>query len=237
MINYKNCGQPIKIHNMQFYNCDCEKLMKETPDNYYELCIVDPPYGIGMAKGSAFTNQSGKERGFTENRKYDTKKQWDNQRPDEQYFNELVRVSKNQIICGGNYFADYLKASRCWIFWHKKVNKTQGMNFADGELIYTSFDKNSKYFQYGWLGLDMVNQKDEFAKIHPTQKPVALYKWLLKNYAKEGDNVLDTHLGSMSIAIACHYAGYELTGCELDEEYFNTGIERVRNQTRQRTLL
>ena len=218
-MEYKNCGQPTKIHNTTLYNCDCMELLKETPDKYYELAIVDPPYGIKI------NMNMGRRKG---ERKKHKDKQWDNSVPNDEYFQELYRVSKNQIIWGGNYFR--LPLTKSWIFWDKDV--PEGVSFADGELAWTSFDKTLVKIRLPYSGF-----RGSEGKIHPTQKPVALYKWLLKNYAKEGDKILDTHLGSMSIAIACHYMGFELTGCELDKEYFDAGVERVTNQTRQQTLI
>jgi len=214
-MEYKNCGQPTKIHNTTLYNCDCMELLKETPDKYYELAIVDPPYGIG----DKFKGGKTGKMNFNEI----VNKDWDKV-PDKRYFDELFRVSKNQIIFGGNYFN--LPPTRCFIVWDKIIS--EDFSLAMAELMWTSFDKLAKIYKL---------QVPKNGKIHPTQKPVALYKWLLKNYAKEGDKILDTHLGSMSIAIACHYMGFELTGCELDKEYFDAGVERVTNQTRQETLL
>jgi site-specific DNA-methyltransferase (adenine-specific) len=156
------------------------------------------------------------------------KKEWDNAIPTKEYFDELFRVSKNQIIWGGNYFIEHLKNTRCFISWDK-MNGTN--NMADFELAWTSFESSCRRFSMHHFSSG--NDK----KIHPTQKPTKLYKWILDKYAKEGDKILDTHLGSGSIAIACHYAGHQLDACELDEEYFNQAMERVTNQTRQTTLL
>ena len=231
-MEYKNCGKPTIIHKNTLYNCDCMDLLKETPDKYYELAIVDPPYGIG---------EDGRK---TQSRVFPTEKwknpvakpyklgNWDNETPSQKYFEELKRVSKNQIIWGGNHFISKIPFdSSCWIVWDKLNGDT---DFADCELAYTSFKTAVRKFSFLWAGFKKGEPEN---RIHPTQKPVALYKWLLKNYAKEGDKILDTHLGSMSIAIACHYMGFELTGCELDKEYFDAGVERVTNQTRQETLL
>lgn len=212
------------IQGMKFYNEDCMELMKQTPDNYYELAIVDPPYGIGIAKDFAeekHTNTKSMMKGYK-------MKEWDNTIPDKAYFDELFRVSKNQIIWGGNYFIEQLKNTRCFISWDK-MNGTN--NMADFELAWTSFESSCRRFSMHHFsgGYDK--------KIHPTQKPTKLYKWLLKNYAKQGDKILDTHMGSGSIAIACHYMGFDLTACELDTEYFEQAMERIENQTRQQTLL
>ena len=187
------------------------ELMARYPDKYFDLAIVDPPYGIGA---SEMTMGSGK------NKKYKKGKNWDNETPNEIYFNELFRVSKNQIIFGGNYFN--LPLTKSWIFWDKGINGD--CDFADGELAWTSFNKVLRIapIRYkGFLGADLE-------RIHPTQKPVAIYKWLLDNYAKQGDKILDTHLGSGSIAIACHDYGFDLTACELDKEYFDQAMKRLK---------
>ena len=197
-------------------NEDNMQLMARYPYNYFDLAIVDPPYGInrlhsgGMPKSSRF-------------KKWE-RKDWDNSIPTKEYFDELFRVSKNQIIWGGNYFTEFLKPSQGWIFWFKQ----KGMTFADGELAWTSFDKATR--QYDMSGMGGAN------KIHPTQKPVALYKWILDKYAKQGDKILDTHLGSGSIAIACHDYGFDLTACELDKEYFDKAMQRINNHTAQQKL-
>tara|TARA_R110000803_G_scaffold97837_1_gene165944 strand:+ start:51 stop:677 length:627 start_codon:yes stop_codon:yes gene_type:complete len=202
-------------------NEDNMELMARYPDNYFELAIVDPPYGIGA---SEMTMGSGK------NKKYKKGKKWDNETPDSEYFKELQRVSKNQIIWGGNYFADKLKPSRCYIFWDKGINGD--CDFADGELAWCSFDKVLRIapIRYkGFLGADKI-------RIHPTQKPVKLYEWLLMNYAKEGDKILDTHLGSGSIALACHNLGFDLVGCELDTEYYDAACKRLKRHQAQLTI-
>jgi len=196
---------------MKITNEDCMELMARYPDNHFELAIVDPPYGIGISSNPV-------------RQQYD-KKQWDNAIPDEEYFQELKRVSKEQIIWGGNYFD--LPPTQNYIVWNKL--QPQEFSLAMCELAWCSIQKPIKMFTYSVL--------TERNKIHPTQKPVALYKWLLKNYAKEGDKILDTHMGSGSIAIACHYMGFDLTACELDKEYYDQAMERITNQTRQITLL
>jgi site-specific DNA-methyltransferase (adenine-specific) len=229
-MNYKNAKAEHHTENLSLYNMDCMELLKQTPDNYYDLAIVDPPYGIDCAKTINIAN---KKRGFEGNKIHESKK-WDDDIPPKEYFDELKRVSKNQIMWGGNYFTEHLKPTKAWIFWDKKDTKNQGSNFSDGELAWTSFKKVTKLFQYGWIGIDYCNKNEN--KIHPTQKPVKLYEWLLQNYSEKGAKILDTHLGSMSSAIACHYFGAHLTGCELDEDYFKAGIERVENETRQLTL-
>jgi site-specific DNA-methyltransferase (adenine-specific) len=194
--------------NIEITNeCNME-LMKRYPDNYFDLAIVDPPYGIGLDGGQI---------GYSKHKKKD----WDSSSPDIEYFNELFRVSKNQIIWGFNHFMEKLKSTKAIIFW----NKHQNGYFAEGELAWCSIG-TVKYF-------DRAYQKDIGNKFHPTQKPVALYKWLLDKYAKPNDKILDTHLGSGSIAIACHDYGFELTACELDKEYYDKAIQRIKNHVSQ----
>ena len=180
--------------------------MATLPDKAFDIAIVDPPYGIGEDGGKCRTRGSKRTNGEA--------KGWDTDRPSADYFNEVRRVSLDQIIWGGNYFADLLPASRCWLYWRKCM----GGDFADGELAWTSFDKVAKEFTL---------RSETFGRIHPTQKPVALYRWLLKNYAKPGQRILDTHGGSMSIAIACDIEGYDLTLCEIDADYFAAGKKRL----------
>ena len=202
---------------------DNMELMARYEDNYFDLSIVDPPYGIDL-KMQKFTKPSRpnsykgepKHKGFN-----------DETRPSIEYFKELFRVSTNQIIWGGQYFCDLLPISGGWVFWNK-ING-EGSHFADGELAYTSFTKSLKSFSVSTFH----NTRGGKDRIHPTQKPVKLYEWLLMNYAKEGDKILDTHLGSGSTAIACHNLGFELTACELDEEYFNAACKRIEHHTKQ----
>ena len=184
---------------------DCTEYLEQFFDNHFDLAIVDPPYGIGEDGGKKRTRGSQKTNG--------EKKGWDNQKPNAEYFAELRRVSKNQIVWGGNYFSDLLPASRCWLYWQKNM----GGDFADGELAWTSFDKVLKQY---------TKRSETFERIHPTQKPVALYKWLLANYAKEGDKILDTHLGSQSSRIAAYDMGFDFYGTELDKDYFEQGNKR-----------
>ena len=214
-------------------NEDCMGLMARYPDGYFELAIVDPPYGIGASKRVVTTYKSGVKnaKGFKNKKIYESKN-WDNKIPNQNYFDELFRISKHQIIWGGNYFP--LPFVKGWIFWHKKIANASIENYADGELAWTSFNKPLKYFMYDWIGLGGINSGEK--RQHPTQKPVALYKWLLHNYAKPGDKILDTHLGSGSIAIACHDYGFDLTACELDKEYFEAAMKRINAHTSQQKL-
>jgi site-specific DNA-methyltransferase (adenine-specific) len=207
---------------MKIYNQDCLEAMKEMSDNQFDLAIVDPPYGINITKNKRLNNNS--------------KKDWDKEIPTPEYFKELFRVSKEQIIWGGNYFIEYLKNTRCYLNWDK-LNHSD--TYADCEMAWTSFDKNAKIFKYMWDGnrygfigaIQGVGKKS--IRTHPTQKPVALYEWLLMNYAKKDDKILDTHLGSGSIAIACHNLGYDLTGYEIDKDYFDSAIKRIEQHKSQ----
>jgi site-specific DNA-methyltransferase (adenine-specific) len=202
-------------------NMDCMEYMSQFPNNYFELAIVDPPYGINI------NMNMGLRKGKRKNHEI---KNWDNDIPNDDYFNELFRVSKNQIIWGGNYFP--LSLTKSWIFWDKDV--PEGVSFADGELAWTSFDKTlvkAKIKYSGFQGMD------ENGKIHPTQKPVALYRWLLKNYAKPNDKILDTHLGSGSSRIAADMEGFDFYACELDSDYFNASQKRFNEYKLQTKLL
>ena len=205
-------------------NEDNMELMARYPDNYFDLAIVDPPYGINIATE---IDRSGFKEGSSRNSlsKYESSmlnKIWDNSTPSLEYFNELFRVSKNQIIWGGNYFD--LKPTKCFIVWDKM---TYIPTMSQIELAWTSIKKHSQLVKIN------SNQLDRF---HPTQKPPQLYKWLLDKYAKPGDKILDTHLGSGSIAIACHDYKFDLTACELDKEYFDKAMQRINNHTAQQKL-
>ena len=213
----------IVTENITITNEDNMRLMARYPDNHFELAIVDPPYGIDLANmnmGIGKTPKASKAK----NRKW-VSKDWDNATPSKKYFDELFRVSKNQIIWGGNYFD--LPPCKKFIIWDKEI--PEGLSFSDCEYAWTSFKGANKMFRYSAY-------KNKSEKFHPTQKPVALYKWLLDKYAKEGDKILDTHLGSGSIAIACHDYKFSLTACELDKEYFDKAIQRIKNHTSQQKL-
>ena len=203
---------------IELLNTDCMEYMKGLDDNAFDLAIVDPPYGIG------FDNKIRDKVNL---------KSWDDCAPNDEYFKELTRVSKNQIVWGGNYFPQ-LWANGCkgFIFWDKDPSV---LNYSDGELAWSSFDKPAKRFYWAWNGLaDGVRGKNKkHTTIHPTQKPIELYEWLLSNYAKEGDRILDTHTGSASSAIAAHYGGYDFVGCELDEDYYKAACKRFDSETAQ----
>jgi site-specific DNA-methyltransferase (adenine-specific) len=205
-------------HLSETFNRDCVEAMKEYPDNYFDLAIVDPPYGIDI------NNQSqGKGGGVARKIDY-TKKDWDKTAPEIIYFNELRRVSKNQIIWGANHFISKLPYdSSCWIVWDKDNGET---DFADCELAWTSFKTAVRRFKWTWAGMRQHNMKNKEERIHPTQKPIALYEWIFNNYAKPNDKILDTHLGSQSSRIAAYKAGLDFTGFELDKEYFEQGNKR-----------
>jgi site-specific DNA-methyltransferase (adenine-specific) len=201
------------------FNQDCLEMMRGMEDNAFDLAIVDPPYGIDVAKSSQIGY-----KGFN----VFTPKKWDAQTPDEQYFTELSRVSVNQIIWGGNYFN--LPPSRCFLIWDKGEG-FYGRSYAECELAWTSMDANVRKFKH-----DPLANGDYHGKIHPTQKPVALYKWLLTNYTKQGDRILDTHLGSGSSRIAAYDLGFDFTGYELDTDYFNAQEERFARHIAQPKL-
>jgi site-specific DNA-methyltransferase (adenine-specific) len=200
--------------------------MSRYPDKYFDLAIVDPPYGIAITKQFEKANKQGTKSMFKKTKGI-VKKEWDNEIPNELYFNELKRVSKNQIIWGGNYFLDYLENTKCMLVWDKMNG---GNNMADAELAWTSFNKAVRMFRMHHFSSGYES------KIHLTQKPSKLYKFCLENFAEKGDKILDTHLGSGSIAIACHDYGFDLTACELDTEYYNKAIERITNHTNQTKL-
>ena len=193
---------------IKLYNQDCMEAMAGFDDNQFDLAIVDPPYGL---------NLDGGQIGYSKHKKKD----WDSKSPPIEYFYELERISKNQIIWGFNHFLEKLKYTKAIIFW----NKHQNGYFAEGELAWCSTG-TVKYY-------DRAYQKDIGNKIHPTQKPIQLYEWLLMNYAKEGDKILDTHLGSGSIAIACHNLGYDLAGYELDKDYYIAAKKRLQEHQSQ----
>lgn len=194
------------------YNMDCMELMRQYPDKYFDLAVVDPPYGIDINRSGRIV----KERGW----KY---KEWDKNIPEKRYFAELCRISFNQIIWGGNYFP--LPPTRCFLIWDKK--QPDGVSFASCEFAWTSFSESAKTFYKVPRG---------YNRIHPTQKPVELYDWIFKNYAKPTDKILDTHLGSGSSRIAAYKAGLSFVGCELDKEYFEAQEKRFKNFIAQQVI-
>lgn len=210
-------------------NEDNMELMARYPDKHFDLAIVDPPYGIG--EDGSKNHSRGK---FAISKNYKSFAGNDINSPDIIYFNELKRISKNQIIWGANHFISKIPYdSSCWIVWDKDNGET---DFADCELAWASFKTSVRKFKFKWQGMLQENMKNKEIRIHPTQKPVALYKWLLDKYGKQGDKILDTHLGSGSIAIACHDYGFDLTACELDKEYYEKALDRLSKYQMQQSL-
>ena len=212
------------MEDIKLIHGDSLQALKCYADNHFDVAIVDPPYGID----EKMHRSSHGKVGGGEFEKY-SQKRWDKQTPTQEYFDELRRVSKNQIIWGGNYFLDYLPSTRGIICWDKEKYVP---NFSAWEMAWTSFDvvaRIVKHRHHGFLTSDNV-------KIHPTQKPIKLYEWLLENYTKGGGGILDTHLGSGSIAIACHYMKRKLIGYEIDKEYYDAACKRFKEQTMQQAL-
>jgi len=207
-------------------NCDNMELMAKYPDKFFNLAIVDVPYTDEYKKMQNLnTDMKGKQAKVGQYH-YNS---LSNAKPKKEYWDELKRVSKDQIVWGANYLIEYLNSTPCVIVWDKNNSR----NFADCEIAFATFTTGAKIFKYTWNGMIQQNMKDKEERIHPTQKPVALYKWLLDKYAKQGDKILDTHLGSGSIAIACHDYKFDLTACELDEDYFNSAMQRIKDHVSQ----
>ena len=204
--------EEFKSGNITLLNMDCMEYLRSLPDKAFDLAIVDPPYGIGIA-ANPVRNAHGR-------------KNWDSAIPSAAYFSELRRVSSHQVIWGGNYFLDHLGGTQGFIIWNKL--QPEDFSLAMVEMAWSSIQKPAKMFT-----LSVMTEK---GKIHPTQKPVKLYQWLLSNYAKEGQRILDTHLGSGSSAIAAHYAGFEFVGMELDEDYYKAAVARFERETAQQAM-
>ena len=202
-------------------------MMARYPDDYFDLAIIDPPYGIGFGAFNRTNKASDGTRIKADKYK---NSDWDNGIPTEEYFKELFRVSKNQIVWGGNYFN--LPPNQNFIFWYKQNPVS---NFSDGEYAWTSFKKPALCFDYRYYG-NLEGNTSASKKYHPTQKPIKLYEWTLTNYAKEGDKILDTHRGSASLDIACHNLGFDLVTCELDTDYFNDGNKRLKQHQNQQVM-
>ena len=212
-----------------YYNMDCIEGMKQFPDKYFDLAIVDPPYGIGENGSKNHTRGS-----LAKAKNYKAFAGGDVQPPNEEYFEELFRISKNQIIFGANHFISRMPYdSSCWIVWDKVNGES---DFADCELAWTSFKSAVRKFEFRWAGMLQGNMKNKEVRIHPTQKPVALYEWLLSRYAKVGDIILDTHVGSASSLIACYNTGHKFVGFELDKNYYKLSKERLDNEIAQLRL-
>ena len=233
-MEYKNINKCYSNDFMELYHCDCMELLKQTPDNYYSLALVDPPYGIDI------NNQSqGKGGGVAKKIDY-AKKDWDKNAPNAEYFEELIRISKNQIIWGANHFISKIPYdSSCWIVWDKDNGTT---DFADCELAYTSHKTAVRKFKWTWAGMRQQNMANKQQRIHPTEKPIELYEFCLKNYTQNGFKIIDTHFGSGSIALAVDKANrldkmnLHLTACEIDKEYIDKAIKRISESIKQGTL-
>lgn len=206
------------------FNIDCMEAMAQMKDNEFSLALVDPPYGI-----SDTWNKSRRDRFY---KKCKLSSYQNNEIPSEEYFNQLIRVSKNQIIWGANYYTEFLRPTNAWIIWDKKIDSSSTF-MSEAEMAWTSFKKVTRIAEFMWSG---VLKCEKTTKVHPHQKPVALYKWILKKYAKEGNTILDTHLGSQSSRIAAHDMGFDFTGYEIDADYFNSGEKRFQNHIRQQSL-
>lgn len=208
---------------------DNKDVMKDIPDKFFELAIVDPPYGIGMDGGNKFTRG---KTGLASQPKY--KPFGDDNCPEEEYWKNLFRISKNQIVWGANHFISKIPYdSPCWIVWDKQNGE---YTVADCELAWTSFNSRVRQFTFRWLGMLQGNMKDKEIRIHPTQKPIALYRWLLQHYAKPGDKIIDTHSGSGSLACACHLEKFDFLAIEKDEDYYKSSCDRLEILRSQGTL-
>ena len=219
---YRNNGSDMNVVKSEVYNCDCLSYMQSLPDKHFDLCIADPPYGIGeCGKKNHSRSKIAKAKEYAP-------KNWDFQALPKEYFDEILRVSKRAIIWGANHFISKIPyGSSCWIVWDKE----NGLNdFADCELAWTNFPTAVRRFKYRWQGMLQENMKNKEERIHPTQKPVALYAWLLDNYAKEGYTIFDPFLGSGSSRIAAKIKGYDFYACEKDEDYYRMQDERFRKE-------
>ena len=213
-----------------YYNMDCMQGMKEFPDKYFDLAIVDPVYG-DVTQGGYMKNLDSTTK-LAKPRQYHLGL-WNQDKTGVEYFKELFRVSKNQIVWGGNYFTTEIgKDTQCWLVWDKE--RTGG--FADFEIAWTSFDRASRIFRFMWNGMLQADMKNKENRIHPTQKPVRLYEWILQNFAKSGDIILDTHVGSASSLIACHNMRHKYVGFELDPVYYEASKKRLEEETAQTNI-
>jgi len=214
--------------------CDCLDYMKDVPDKYFDLAIVDPPYGIGNT-----TTSAGNKKRKTLHKRV----KWNEKIPSEKYFDEIERISQNQIIWGCNYFYPFIKVPGRIVHYKKPFQDLEKgkIKFCPCDLASQSFNNRIEFFEYNWYGNTQggkpnFNNSGPDARMHPTQKPIALYKWLLRNYATPDMKIIDTHGGSMSSMIACHAFGCEAVCCEIDEDYFDAGVKRFDNETRQLTI-
>lgn len=238
-MEYSGYEQKYQNDKITIYQADCMKMLPQIPDKYYQLCIVDPPYAVGADDGNfgrggkkAIQNTSAVAAGYrNELHKYANA----TKTPDGEYFQHLFRISENQIIWGANYYPQYLNHSG-WIVWDKK--KTDGL-LSQAELAYQSLNKLVKIYSFQWEGFKKGSgsfEQTSYKTIHPNQKPVALYQWLLKNYAKQGDKILDTHLGSGSSAIAADIMGFDFVGYEIDKDYYEAALDRFNRHKQQCVL-
>ena len=224
------CVQPFSVRTdavSELYNMDCVEGMKRYPDNYFDLAICDPPYGINI-------NHSMGRRKREKASNYKNA-DWDSEPPPLEYFVELFRVSKNQIIWGANHFISRMPYdSACWLLFDKKVS--EDVSFAQYEMAWTSLNGTCKKFDYRWSGMLQENMKDKELRIHPTQKPIALYSWILSKYAETDAKILDTHVGSGSSRIACYHKGFDFVGFEIDNDYYLASEKRFVNAISQQRL-
>lgn len=219
----------LELEKITAIHGDCMDYMKDIPDNFFDLAIVDPPYGIGEDGSKNHTRSK-----IAVSKNYKAYSSGDKEPPQLEYWMELQRVSKNIIAWGANHYISKLPFdSPCWIVWDKDNGEN---DFADCELAYTSFETAVRRFKWKWQGMLQQNMKNKQDRIHPNEKPIELYRWLLSNYAKQGDKILDTHGGSFSHAIACHDLGFSLTIIEKDEDYFNKAVNRLKWHQRQQII-
>ena len=221
-------------NGIHFYHQDCMLAMQEFPDKYFDLAIVDPVYGDVTGNGYTTSAHDGEAHhigtGLGMQKAYH-RAMWEQPKTPPEYFKELFRVSKNQIIWGANFFTDSLPPSQGWVVWDKQ--HPEGLKFSDSELAYTSFNMRQRIFRFMWNGMLQGDMKNKEKRIHVTQKPVALYRWLLENYAQKGDKILDTHVGSASSLVACYDMGFEAWGYEIDEVYYGLACERLEEEMAQ----
>ena len=213
-------------------NDDCLNVMKQIPDKYFDLCLTDPPYGINIEKMN-FTNST--KGGVCKRNDYSNC--FTDDKVSKDVFDEIIRVSKNQIIFGGNYYTEYLESTQGWIVWNKKGDGRYSNDFADGELAWTSLNKPLKIYHYLWTGMIQQNMKNKEKRIHPTQKPVDLFGMILRDYSKEGDKIFDPFSGSGTTAVACHRGKRQFLCVEKDEVYFKKSVERLEEDRKQMILL
>jgi len=223
-------GKEIELN--QAFNMDCLEFMKDLPDKCIDLVLTDPPYGINFDGNTTVKGKGGKADTFSD-KQHHIKKAWDSCTPESIVFDEMQRISKNQIIWGGNYFTDKLPVSRGWIYWDKKITNKGNTNFSDGELAWTSYNAILRKVTCDWIGFGYLNNKYESRKIHPTQKPLGVINFCIENYLKEGNIIFDPFLGSFTTAIASENLNLNWIGCEKDPDYFKSGYHRYEQETKQ----